>query len=183
METVPQPARLPATDGAAAAVHPGVAAIANADPVAFAARLAHDVVFHSPAARFSFRGKEIASALFEAMVHESDPEQWRVLDFWDLGDKHVMAFSTCIGGRQVDLMNVVRLDERGQICDLTVYARPMAAISVFPAFVFPRLVGRYRGRLRTALVWLLCRPLPTILELGVVAILRLGSPPGTDFDA
>jgi hypothetical protein len=163
-------------------VHPGVEAISNADPAAFSARLADDVVFHSPAARFSFEGREIASALFEGMVRASDPDQWRVLDFWDLGETHLMTFSTRIGGRQVDLMNVVRLDERGQIRELTVYARPMAAIAVFPAFVFPQLVARYRGRLRTALVLLMCRPLPWILERGVAAGLRIGQPPGAGFD-
>ena len=160
----------------------GVKAIANADPAAFSALLADDVVFHSPAARFSFTGKEIASALFESMVKGSDRDKWRVLDFWDLGDTHLMAFTTTIGGRQVDLMNVMRLDEQHQLRELTVYARPMASIAVFPAFVFPRLVARFRGRPRAALVWLLCRPLPTILELGVIGILRLGRPPGTEFD-
>jgi hypothetical protein len=163
-------------------VDPIVEIMANADHAAFSARLADDVVFHSPAARFSFRGREIASALFETMVRQSDPNGWRVLDFWDLGETHVMAFSAPIGGRRVDLMNVTRLNERGQIREITVYARPMASIAVFPAFVFPRLVGRYRGRLRTAIVWLLCRPLPRILELGVVGILRIGRPPGTDFE-
>src|SRR5256885_17130995 len=82
---------------------PIVEIIANADAAAFSARLADDVVFHSPAARFSFKGREIASALFEAMVQASDRDQWRVLDFWDLGETHVMAFSTPIGGRRVDL--------------------------------------------------------------------------------
>jgi hypothetical protein len=182
MEAIPHPAPV-AGSGDSNGIDPAIAAIANADAAAFEARLADDVVFHSPAARFSFSGKEIASALFESMVQVSDPDKWRVLDFWDLGDTHLMAFSTTIGGRQVDLMNVVRLNEQGKIRDLTVYARPMAAIAAFPAYVFPRLVARFRGRVRATLVLLLCRPLPTILELGVIGILRLGSPPGTDFDS
>ena len=191
MEARPQAVPVPGSDnadvvppiaGGTDGVDPIVEVIANADAAAFSARLADDVVFHSPAARFSFQGREIASALFEAMVQASDRDQWRVLDFWDLGETHVMAFSTPIGGRRVDLMNVTRLNERGQIREITVYARPMASIAVFPAFVFPKLVARYRGRLRWLLVWLLCRPLPRILEIGVAGILRLGQPRGAEFD-
>jgi hypothetical protein len=180
MEATPQLTRIPGSDHADGERHVDI--VARADYAALRARLADDVVFHSPAARFNFRGPEIASALFETMVKQSDLDKWRVTEFWDEGDTHLMALTTSIGGRQLDLLSVTRLDEEGQIRETTVYARPMASIAVFPAFVFPRLVLRFRGRARAALVWLLCRPLPRILELGVVGVLRLGQPQGTDFD-
>jgi hypothetical protein len=47
--------------------------------------------------------------------------------------------------------------------------------------VLPKLVSRYHGPVRTALVWMICRPLPKMLEIGVVRVLRLGKLPGTDF--
>jgi hypothetical protein len=155
--------------------------VARRDYAAFRERLAEDVAFHSPAARFNFRGPEVTAALFETMVKQSDPDKWRVRDFWDMGDTHLMSLTTTIGGRKLDLVSVTRFNEQGKIRDSTVYARPMASIAVFPAFVFPRLVNRFHGPVRAALVWLICRPLPWILELGVVGVLRLGNVPGTDF--
>src|SRR5947207_974096 len=143
MEATPQVTPMPRRDGADG-VDPIRDVVARADYEGFSARLADDVVFRSPAARFRFRGQEIASALFETMVKQSDLDRWRVLDFWDLGDTHVMSITTTIGGRQLDMLTLTRLDEQGQIRELTGYARPMASIAVFPAFVFPHLVARFR---------------------------------------
>ena len=188
MEARPQSVPAAATNGADGAdargdgADPLVEIIATKDYVRFSERLADDVVFHSPAARFTFQGREIASELFTTMAKKSEAERWRILDFWDLGSTHVMAFRVPMRGRKVDLMNVSRHDENGQIRELTVYARPMAAIAVFPAFVFPRLVARFRGRGRSVVVWLMCRPLPFILEAGVKGILGLGQPRGAGFD-
>jgi hypothetical protein len=189
MEPSTQPATAATANGAHGAdavaadgVDPLVEIIATHDAARFAERLADDVVFHSPAARFTFQGKAIAADLFAAMARKSDVDRWEILDFWDEGETHVLAFRATIGGRQVDLMNISRHDERGQIRDLTVYARPMASIAIFPAFVFPSLVARHRGRVRSVIVWLLCRPLPWILERGVAGVLRLGQPRGASFD-
>jgi hypothetical protein len=155
--------------------------VARRDYEAFRERLADDVAFHSPAARFNFRGPEITAALFETMVKQSDPEKWEVREFWDMGDTHLMSLTTTMGGRKLDLISVTRFNAEGKITDSTVYGRPMPSIAAFPAFVFPRLVRRYHGPLRAALVWLACRPLPRILEIGVVGVLRFGNVPGTDF--
>lgn len=156
--------------------------VARADYTAFKERLADDVVFHSPAARFNFHGPELTAALFENLVKASDLSKWEVQDFWDEGDVHLMRLTTTVGGRKLDLLSVTHFNERDQIRESTVYARPMASIAIFPAFVFPRLVRRFHGRPRAALVWAICRPLPTILKLGVVGVLRLGNIQGTDFD-
>lgn len=180
MVATPQLTHAPGSEQAGGDRHVDI--VARADYAALKARLADDVVFHSPAARFNFRGPEITAALFETMVKQSDLDKWEVRDFWDEGDTHLMQLTTSIGGRQLDLLSVTRLNEQGQICESTVYARPMASIAVFPAFVFPRLVLRFRGRARAALVWMICRPLPRILQIGVGGVLRLGHLPRTDFD-
>lgn len=179
MEATTQATQAPAHEFGQGDRHVDV--VARGDYRAFRERLADDVAFHSPAARFNFRGPEITAALFETMYKQSDPATWKVLDFWDMGDTHLMRLTTMLGGRKLDLVSVTRFNDEGLIQDSTVYARPMASIAAFPAFVFPRLVSRYHGRLRTALVWLICRPLPKILEIGVVQVLRFGKLPGTDF--
>lgn len=179
MEASPQVTQAPEIAYGAGDRHVDV--VARGDYVEFRKRLADDVAFHSPAARFNFRGPEITAALFETMYKQSDPSKWKVLNFWDMGDIHVMRLTTVMGGRKLDLVSVTWFDEQGQIRDSTVYARPLAAIACFPAFVFPRLVKRYHGPLRAAIVWLICRPLPRILQIGVVGVLRFGNLPGTDF--
>jgi hypothetical protein len=155
--------------------------VARRDYVEFRKRLADDVAFHSPAARFNFRGAEITAALFETAVKLSDPDKWKVKEFWDLGDTHLMSLTSTLGGRKLDLVTVTRFNDEGKITDSTFYARPMAAIACYPAFVFPQLVRRFHGPIRAALVWAICRPLPRILEIGVIGVLRLGNLPGTDF--
>ena len=179
MESRSQVAAVPASNNGDG-VDPIRDIVANGDYTAFAERLAEDVVFNSPAARFSVHGREQTAFLFETMVKESDRSKWRVTDFWDMGDTHLMALTMSIGGFEVQLLNVTRIDENGQIRNLTAYARPMASIAVFPAFIFPHLVRKTRGPRRAAIVGAICRPLPRILELGVLAGLRLGQPPGTD---
>jgi len=178
LEASPQLTHAPERDRADGDRHVDI--VARADYAAFRKRLSDDVVFHSPAARFNFRGPEITALLFENLVKQSDLDKWKVTDFWDEGDVHLMALTTSMGGRQLDLLSVTRFDDQGLILESTVYARPMASIALFPAFVFPQLVRQTRGPLRAAVVWLLCRPLPFILGTGVKGVLSFGRPPGTD---
>ncbi len=155
----------------------------RADYAIFAKILAEDVVFHSPVYRLRFHGREITSALFERLVKQSDLERWRVQGFWNLGDAHFVALTTNVHGHQLDLLLLTRLNGRFQIREVTAYARPMTSIAIFPAFVFPHLVERFRGRARAAAVRLLFRPLPRILDLLVHAGLGFGRLPQGEFEA
>lgn len=80
------------------------------------------------------------------------------------------------------MVNVMRLDEGRVIREMTIYARPMAAVAVFPAFVFPLIVAKQRSKLRSVLIRVGCRPLPRILELEIVSALRFGLPRGASLD-
>jgi hypothetical protein len=182
MEATPK--SVPRSDGAGPA-DPIADVVGRADYDIFAQALADDVVFRSPVSGgFRFRGRDITSALFERLVKQSDLDRWRVQGSWSLGDgQHLVALTTAVRGHQLDLLLLTRLNERFQICEVTGYGRPMASIAIFPAFVYPHLVARFRGRARAALVRLLFRPLPRILGLGVAAGLRLGQPPQAEFEA
>ena len=174
----------PRSDGAGRA-DPIADVVGRADYATFAQALAEDVVFRSPVSRgFRFQGRDITSALFERLVKQSDLDRWGVQGSWNLGDgQHLVALTTTVRGHQLDLLLLTRLNERLQICEVTGYGRPMASIAVFPAFVYPHLAARFRGRVRAALVRLLFRPLPRILGLGVAAGLRLAQPPQAEFEA
>jgi hypothetical protein len=145
--------------------------------------LADDVVFRSPVSRFRFRGPEITSALFERLVKQSDRERWGVQNAWALGDgMHAVSLTTNVRGHQLDLLIVTELNERFQIREVTVYARPMASIAIFPAFVYPHLVELFRSPRRAALVRLMFRPLPRLLKAFTSAGLGFGQPPQAEFE-
>jgi hypothetical protein len=183
MEARPQVAPVRRTGGAGG-LNSIVDILSRADYEAFGERLADDVVFHSPVAHFTFRGRDITSAQIERLVKQSDLDHWRVQSFTKLeADVNVVAVSTMVRGHKLDLLTVTRLNERFQMRELTVYARPMASIAIFPAFVYPHLVSLFRGRARGALVRLLFRPLPGILKFVTHAGLGLGQPPECEFEA
>lgn len=181
MEAAPKKARTPSSDGAGRK-DPIVEIVNRADYATFAQALAEDVVFRSPVSRFRFQGREITSALFERLVKQSDLDKWRVLDSWNLGDAHAVALTTSVRGHQLDLLLVTRINERFQIREVTAYARPMASIAIFPAFVYPHLVERFRGRGRAAVLRVLFRPLPRLLELVVGHGLGFGKPAQAEFE-
>lgn len=181
MEAAPKSA--PRRDGGGPA-DPIADVVARADYATFAQALADDVIFRSPVSRFRFRGREITSALFERLVKQSDPDRWRVQDSWRLGDgQHLLALTTTVHGHQLDLLLLTRMNERFQICEVTAFCRPMAAIAIFPAFVYPHLSALFRGRVRGTLLRLLFRPLPRILDLVATVGLGFGKPPQAEFEA
>src|SRR3954447_16183026 len=167
MEATPKSAPVPGRDGTPPA-NMFADVVSQADYATFAQALADDVVFRSPVSRFRFRGRDVTSALFERLVKQSDLDHWTVQGAWSLGEgRHVVALTTRVRGHQLDLLLLIRLNERFQIAEVTGYGRPMAAIGIFPAFVYPHLAALFRGRARSALVRTLFRPLPRMLELGV----------------
>ncbi|HEX8051462.1 MAG TPA: nuclear transport factor 2 family protein [Thermoleophilaceae bacterium] len=177
------PKSAPPPRNGAGVTDPIADAVNRGDYDLFAQALAEDVVFRSPVSRFRFRGPEITSALFERLVKQSDPDRWGVQDSWSLApDAHAMALTTNVRGHQLDLLIVTRLNERHQISQVTAYARPMASIAIFPAFVYPHLVERFRGPGRAAVVRTVFRPLPRLLKVLVSAGLGFGRPPQAEFE-
>jgi hypothetical protein len=159
--------------------------IETRDLAVMVSQMTDDVVLHSPVARFSFRGRELVSTMLASMLQESErwAGEWRVDEVLCRGpETYVIAFGGRIAGRVVDMVNVMRLDEENRIREMTVYARPMAAVAVFPAHVFPLIVARHRGKLRAMLIRIGTGPLPLLLEVGVTAALRLGMPRGASLD-
>jgi hypothetical protein len=181
MSTARRPARPPGTDGAVVK-DPIVEVVKKADYETFRLALADDVIFRSPVSRFRFKGKDITSTLFERLVKQSDLDKWEVLDSGTLGDAHTVLLTTTVRGHKLDLILVTRFNERFQIREVTAYGRPLAAIAIFPAFVYPHLVERFRDKRRSAILRVLFRPLPRALEKLLGAGLGFGRPPQAMFE-
>jgi hypothetical protein len=146
------------------------AAMERRDAAAMVELFAPDAVFRSPVTATPFEGREAVAELMEAVVEQF--ETWECTDEITTGDSTVLLIRGRIGGRDVDLVDVMRHDEQGRVTEMRVHGRPISGVAAFAAAVGPRLARR-RGRLAVLVVTLLARPLPGVLALGDRIISRL----------
>jgi hypothetical protein len=76
-----------------------------------------------------------------------------------LGDTGSFSFRARVRGVELEAMNLVRVNEQGQIVELTVFVRPLPGLATLFATLPPRVSARRRGRLKGTLVAILARPL------------------------
>jgi SnoaL-like domain len=155
---------------AAASTSPGSTAITalraageSGDADAVAELLAPDVVFHSPITeRIRFEGRAEVAALHRdifAVLENLDTTEPLAL-----GDTRSFSFRARVRGEELEAINLVRLNEQGQIVEFKVFVRPLASLATLFAALPPRVSARRRGRLRGALVAVVARPLAYALR-------------------
>ncbi len=106
------------------------AAVESEDIDAARALLAEDIVFHSPATFHPFIGKETVGRLLE-IVSETF-EDFRYTDELQApGGLHALIFRAAIGGREIEGLDLLRLDDEGLIEDFTVMLRPISGLVPF----------------------------------------------------
>ncbi|MDP8908932.1 MAG: nuclear transport factor 2 family protein [Chloroflexota bacterium] len=118
-----------------------VGALERSDTAAILDALADDVVIHVAVHDQPMRGKEIAGFLFGVLAEELGAVT--VTDEIVEGDNAVVVFETSIGERTAQGLNVVRLDEAGVIRELTVFFRPLAALTLIAEVVGGRMAERF----------------------------------------
>jgi SnoaL-like protein len=91
--------------------------------------LAEGVVFHSPATFHPFVGRDTVSRLL-AIVADTF-EDFRYTDELDSDGVHALIFRASIGGREIEGLDLLRLDENGLIADFTVMLRPLSGLAPF----------------------------------------------------
>jgi hypothetical protein len=99
--------------------------------------LADDVVLHSPILFRGFEGKEIVTqvlthvaATLEDLTYVEELE----------GDGTVcLRFTANVGDRQLEGIDYLTLDEDGKVVDLTVFMRPLSALTRFNEQMSARL--------------------------------------------
>jgi hypothetical protein len=133
------------------------------DADAIAELLAADVVVNSPlTTRVRFEGKEEVVALYRDIfavledIETSEP--------LTLGDTQAFTFRARVRGAEFEAMNVVRVNDDGQIIEFTIFARPLPGLATLFSALPPRVSARRRGRLMGASVALLARPLAFALR-------------------
>jgi|SRR5581483_8885761 len=91
------------------------------------ATLAPDIHFRSPAVFTPYEGRDGVIALLRVVGEVLGPElsyQWQVRD----GDREVLCFTSRVGDREVEGVDLLRYDEQGQVSELVVMMRPASAL-------------------------------------------------------
>jgi hypothetical protein len=103
------------------------AAVESKDFDQVEATLAPDIRFRSPVAFRPYEGRDSVAALLRVVGTVLAPElvyQWQVRE----GDREVLCFTSRIGDREVEGVDLLRYDERGQVSELVVMMRPASAL-------------------------------------------------------
>ena len=133
------------------------------DADAVAELLAPDVVFHSPlTTRVRFEGRDEVVALHRdifAVLEDIETTEPLVL-----GDTHAFIFRARVRGEELEIMNVVRVDEQGQVVEITIFGRPLPGLATLFSALPPRVSARRRGPAIGAMVAVVGRPLAFALR-------------------
>jgi hypothetical protein len=119
------------------APHPFRLAVEAKDLEAAKATLREDVVLHSPILFRGFEGREV---VMQVLTHVAATlEDFRYLD--ELADEStvVLRFKARVGDRELEGIDFLELDEQGLVKELTVFMRPMSALTAFNEQMAARL--------------------------------------------
>jgi hypothetical protein len=114
-------------------------AIEARDLVAMIDSLAADVVFNSPVAFKPFEGREAVGKVLEAVFNTF--EDFRYTDELDGDGVHALVFRARVGDKQVEGIDLLRLNDDGQIADFTVLVRPASGLMALAEAMGPKVAG------------------------------------------
>jgi SnoaL-like domain len=86
--------------------------------------LADDVVFHSPITFKPFEGRESVSMLLGVVFRTF--EDFRYTDELDRDDVKALVFKARVADKEVEGLDLLRIDGEGKIADFTVMVRPLS---------------------------------------------------------
>jgi SnoaL-like domain len=117
--------------------HPFRRAVEAKDLEAVTVTLREDVVLHSP---ILFRGFEGRDAVVQVLTHVAATLEDFVYTDELSGDRTVvLRFKAMVGDRELEGIDFLELDEEGRIVELTVFMRPMSALTRFNEQMAARL--------------------------------------------
>lgn len=110
-----------------------------------------------------------APGVLDALIGQY--EQWTCLREFATDDWHAMHIRGRIGGRSVEIVDLMRHNSAGQVSEMRLHGRPLADTAGF-AVVAPDL-ARTRGRTMTAFIVAgLARLLPRLLAVSDRMLIR-----------
>ena len=91
--------------------------------------LAEDVVLHSPILFRGFEGREVVLAVLSHVIAVF--EDFAYLDELAEPDRIVLRFRARVGDRELEGIDYLELDAEGRVAELTVFMRPLSALTAF----------------------------------------------------
>ena len=91
------------------------------------AALAPDVVFRSPVVYRPYEGRNAVAKVLEAVTHVFEEFEY-AQRFEDDGGA-ALIFRAKVGDREIDGLDLLRLDDDGLVSELTVMVRPMSGLN------------------------------------------------------
>lgn len=119
------------------APHPFRLAAEAKDLEAAKATLREDVVLHSPILFRGFEGREMVLQVLTHVV--ATLEDFRYVDELAGERTVVLRFKARVGDRELEGIDFLELDEQGLVKELTVFMRPMSALTAFNEQMAARL--------------------------------------------
>jgi hypothetical protein len=113
------------------------AAVESGDIDAVVALLARDVVFHSPIVFTPYTDFDSVAVILRAVFDVF--EDFRYTDEVVTTDREVLVFEARVGDRAVEGVDIIRLDDGGQVSALTVMVRPMTGMMALAEAMRERL--------------------------------------------
>ena len=123
--------------------HPFRRAAEAKDLELLAETLREDVVLHSPVLFRGFEGREVVS---QVLTHVAATlETLTYTDELSDGRTVALRFKANVGDRELEGIDFLQLDEDGKVAELTVFMRPMSALTRFNEQMTARL-GAAQGK-------------------------------------
>jgi hypothetical protein len=99
--------------------------------------LASDVVFNSPVAHTPFEGKETVGQVLRAVSETF--EDFEYTDAFDNGDTHALVFRARVGDKQLEGLDLLRMNGDGLIEHFTVMVRPASGLMALGQAMAPKV--------------------------------------------
>lgn len=125
---------------------------------------APDAVLRSPlTGRFTFNGREQIEAVTGVVLGVLD--DLRYTDQLVCGDRAVLVAGARVSGRELEMIEHMRLDEHGKIRELTVFFRPLPALAIAMRLIAAGL-GARKSKGRALAMSALTQPLGPLTAVG-----------------
>jgi hypothetical protein len=112
-----------------AAPHPFRRAAEEKDLELLVSTLREDVVLHSPILFRGFEGREAVAAVLTQVA--AVLEDLRYVDELHGEGTVALRFEATVGDRELEGVDYLTLDDEGRVADLTVFMRPLSALTRF----------------------------------------------------
>jgi hypothetical protein len=125
-------------------------------------------------ASFRFRGREQAGDMLAAAFEVIDVISYHT----EVGDDSTRAlfYSGLCGREEFEEAQLLRFDDEGLICELTLFGRPFPGVTAVMAAIGPELLRRQRRPMMARLIGVVTAPLAVLTRVGEARLVPLADP-------